>query len=92
MKDTTIGTKLTNAHRIIYVNSDTFDDNTADRIVKLDDPKPTIYVKNPTITPIYGQIDPSTIIGTTITNGNTSTTVYNSNASILDKIDSTRKC
>lgn len=81
MNDTTIGTKLTNTHRIIYVNSKTFDDNTANRMVKLDNSEPIIYVKNPTITPVYGQSDPSTIIG--------STTVYNSNASILDIIDST---
>ena len=93
MDNTTIGTKLTNTHRLITVKSpvipkDVFI-NSSDGITKIDNPKPIIYVNNPTITPVYSQSDPSTVIGTTVIRGNTSTTTYNSSASVFDKIDST---
>ena len=89
MNNSSFVTKLNNTSRIIYINSDTFDENRSSKITSLENSTPIIYVKNPTVTPVYSQSDSSTVIGSTITQGNTSTTIYNSDASIFDMINST---
>ena len=58
-------------------------------VMQIDNPQKSIYVKLPTVAPVYSQVDSSTMIGSTINNANSSTTVYNSSASLFDKIDST---
>ena len=56
--------------------------------MQIDNPQRSIYIKLPTVTPIYSQSDSSTMIGSTINNANSSTTIYNSSASLFDMIDS----
>ena len=93
MVDSTIGTKLTNIHKSVYlkssIDSDDTEENNASDITKLDNPQPSIYVKNPTIVPVYSQRDSSTIIGTSITQGGVTTVDYDSGISIFDKYSST---
>ena len=62
-------------------------------ISKINDPVRSIYVKSPTLTPVYSQADPSKVVGSTVTTGtgssSSSTTIYNSSASLFDMVSST---